>query len=285
MRRAYLIYHPEEGKKNSAFIQLFQRYGKKRGIDFFFVSSEEYNVSQLWDTPDFVLNRTRDSRVSLFYEKKNVPVFHESSFVEYANDKFAMIAYFRKHLPEKIQSRHWCPESILLKAGQCWGEDSPVPGRDDRLWENGVVKSLHGHGGQEVFLASNRQEWEKKLSGQDILLQEQIDSDARDVRVYILGGEIYQAVLRRGTKDFRSNYSLGGAVESYPLSRQQREWVGFFLQALSPAWKGMFGIDFLLDHSENLIFNEVEEMVGCRMLYQCTDKDIVADYVNWLARV
>jgi glutathione synthase/RimK-type ligase-like ATP-grasp enzyme len=281
MKRGYLIYHPEEAQKNSGFIQLFQQYGKKRGIDFFSVSSEEYTKSDLWDTPDIVLNRTRDTRVSLFYEKQGINVFHESSFVALANDKFAMIEYFKNNLPSHVRCQHWCPESIFLRAGK------PIPqnARTEKLLETGVVKSLSGHGGSEVFLAKDRSAWEKSLAGSDIVLQEKIESEARDVRVYILGGEIYQAVLRQGTKDFRSNFSLGGNVTPYALSAEQRTWVGYFLEALSPRWKGMFGIDFLLDVSGQLIFNEVEEMVGCRMLYQCTDRDIVRDYVNWMVTV
>lgn len=33
-----------------------------------------------------------------------------------------------------------------------------------------------------------------------------------------------------------------------------------------------------------MVFNELEEMVGCRMLYACSDHDIVSDYVGWLAK-
>ena len=44
----------------------------------------------------------------------------------------------------------------------------------------------------------------------------------------------------------------------------------------------MAGMDFIVDSAGNLVFNEVEEMVGCRMLYQYTDLDIVKDYIDWL---
>ena len=41
----------------------------------------------------------------------------------------------------------------------------------------------------------------------------------------------------------------------------------------------MAGIDFLVQWDGTLLFNELEEMVGCRMLYQCTERDIVRDYI------
>ena len=41
---------------------------------------------------------------------------------------------------------------------------------------------------------------------------------------------------------------------------------------------------FLLEKNGCMVFNELEEMVGCRMLYACSDHDIVSDYVGWLAK-
>ena len=45
----------------------------------------------------------------------------------------------------------------------------------------------------------------------------------------------------------------------------------------------MAGLDFIIREDGRLVFNELEEMVGCRMLYANTGKDIVKDYVKWLA--
>ena len=103
------------------------------------------------------------------------------------------------------------------------------------------------------------------------MIQEKIASKSRDVRVYIVGNMIYQAVLRQGKEDFRSNFSLGGAVSAYSMNEEEKEWVNAFVKAFSKKTLGMGGIDF-------------EEMVGCRMLYQTTSKDIVKDYVRWIKR-
>ena len=46
----------------------------------------------------------------------------------------------------------------------------------------------------------------------------------------------------------------------------------------------MAGIDFILTKNNELIFNELEEMVGSRMLYANTDYNIVKDYVEWIYR-
>ncbi len=56
-----------------------------------------------------------------------------------------------------------------------------------------VIKSVDGHGGSEVFLLENgvnnlgkRREILEKLSGHDCVVQERIDSDSSDIRVYML---------------------------------------------------------------------------------------------------
>ena len=126
--------------------------------------------------------------------------------------------------------------------------------------------------------------WQQVLKGQDCLLQERIQSRSQDLRIYILGGEIYQGILRTGKGDFRSNFSRGGQVEAYELNDKQKQWIQAFIDAFPREWLGMIGMDFILTEDGRLVFNEVEEMVGCRMLYQCTSRDIVKDYICWLKK-
>ena len=47
----------------------------------------------------------------------------------------------------------------------------------------------------------------------------------------------------------------------------------------------MVGIDFILTRDGSLIFNELEEMVGSRMLYNCSKHDIVKEYVEQIAKL
>lgn len=282
--RGYLIYASQEAEKNKGFIRMFQQQGKRQGIEFFYVPQNEFYLSEKWDTPGFVINRTRRPEVSRWYEEREIPVFHRHELVDMANNKYKTLQFFEEHLPGDIRSEKWCPQSELLLPGNLMRYlDSQKDG------EETVVKTLDGHGGSQVYLSTSLKENKNRKLVEDLqsvplLVQEKIPSDSMDVRVYVLGGEIYQCILRHGQKDFRSNYSLGGQVKTYTLSVSQREYVNCFLEAMPESWKGMFGIDFILDEQENLIFNEVEEMVGCRMLYQCTDCDIVADYISWIKR-
>lgn len=273
--RGYLIYYPQEAVRNRGFIQMFQEKGAAIGIDFEYVSVYEYREWRDGRLPDLVLNRTRLPQVSRWYQQKKIPVFHIDSLVELSNDKFKSLEYFKKHLPERVLQEKWCPDSKLLGKE----EMEKIYLGQRKLPEDMVIKSLDGHGGTEVFLTEKAKEALSILRGRDALLQERILSDSQDLRAYILGGDIYQTVLRTGKGDFRSNFSLGGSVRSFGLNQEQTDWIQQFIEALPQKWLGMLGMDFIVDRDGRLVFNEIEEMAGCRMLYQCTNCDIVKDYV------
>lgn len=91
-------------------------------------------------------------------------------------------------------------------------------------------------------------------------------------------------MLRHGESDFRSNFSLGGKAVEYNLSESQKEYIMNFVKAFGGNELAMAGIDFILTKNNELIFNELEEMVGSRMLYANTDYNIVKDYVEWIYR-
>lgn len=287
----YLIYYPDEAKKNTAFIEMFQEEGKKQHMHFSFVSIAEYQQREL---PDVALNRTRIQEVSRWYEKQNIPVFHDSLLTELGNHKGKALFYLKEHLADKITKEKWAPETILLEANELrkqrqkgntcfysWLENKMQRKQTGKDW---VIKTAEGHGGRQVSLYSqeNAERLFLQYEGSDFLLQERIESDSKDLRVYIVGNKVYQAVLRQGKEDFRSNFSLGGKALLYPLSMQELEWIQDFLDAFSPHILGMAGIDFIVTRQGKLIFNEIEEMAGCRMLYQNSTYHIVKDYVSWL---
>lgn len=272
--KGYMIYNPQEAVKNQGFIRMFQEKGKPMGMTFEYVSIQDYDKREL---PDFVLNRTREPSVSSWYQQRRIPVFHPDELVAISNNKYQTLQYLAQNLPDSLLAGKWCPDSTFLPKEEI---ERVIQG-EKTLPDNMVIKSLSGHGGGEVFLTQSH--WQPALRGKDCLLQEKIESSSQDLRVYLLGGEIYQAVLRTGTADFRSNFSLGGTVRGYELNREQKDWIQQFVQAFPQKWLGMLGMDFILTSDQQLIFNEVEEMAGCRMLYQCTSRDIVKDFVAWLS--
>lgn len=278
MKKAYLIYSMEEANKNSWFIKTFQEHGEKYNVKVDLVYSSDYQDK---DLPDFVWNRTRLQEISKFYEDRNIPVFHSSLIVGLGNHKGNCLAYLQDKLPCQITNTHWSPKSLQFDISQAGIMDSQKKQIDETFYNPIVCKTVDGHGGNEVYLLQKEDLFLKNgFSGKRILVQEYIASDSRDLRVYVVFGRIYAAVLRQGEKDFRSNFSLGGKVEEYRLSPKQQEYINQFILALGGKGLSLVGIDFLLDEQDNLIFNELEEMVGSRMLYKCSDKDVLKDYLE-----
>lgn len=299
MMQGYLIYKPEEAKKNHAFIELFYEAGKKYNIKISYISYDTYQSRPL---PDFVLNRTRDSRVSFWFEKHGIPVFHQKEVVTLGNDKWKMLAFLSWNIRQNIQyqDKIILPQSILKSAGQmkqyvthknmlineireAYIKDTLSEKKEFQA-KDFVIKTVDGHGGNEVFLLSDFWENRQVLENHDCVIQERIDSEAKDLRVYILGGEIYQPILRQGAKDFRSNYSLGGQAASYTLSVSEREQMEAVLACFreNQMHLSMAGLDFIIRRDGTLVFNELEEMVGCRMLYANTNKNIVLDFMEYI---
>lgn len=314
---AYLIYAPREGERNREFIRMFQEEGRKQGISFSYVSLEEYRQR---DVPEVVLNRTRLPEVSRWYEERGCLALHDTIVVEIANDKWKTLLYLLRHADNggifRERREKWLPDTFHLpaegrdrKSGNLrWEKCSCIAWREGRecLLEMSldeflayhsslVIKTVSGHGGNQVICIGEgktegevrREIWEfmERFPREDVILQEKVACRSRDVRMYILGNRMYQGVLRQGREDFRSNYSLGGEVSAFWPSREQEAWMSLVLKGFGKLTLGMAGMDFLLGEDGNLYFNELEEMVGCRMLYQATDQDIVKDYVEWIVNI
>ena len=325
--KAYIIYHSDEAIKNASFIEMFKIEGKNYNIDFKYIPYEEYTMHVL---PDIVLNRTRDFNVSKWYEDMGIKVIHSSHITYLGNNKYETFKYLQKNLCDAVKKEKWCANTKLIDKDEinafyeyirvrkcskfdstffqsivCYDGNTNFYKLDtfvDRFLEyennEAIIKTVDGHGGNEVFLIALIQkeivvksplitplQMCQKLYGHRCIIQEKLNSNSSDLRVYILMGEIYAAVLRKGTNDFRSNYSLGGNVYEYNLSNAQRQYIQYFIDALGGKELFMAGIDFIITADGKLIFNELEEMVGSRMLYKCTDYDIVKDYVKRLANI
>ena len=131
----------------------------------------------------------------------------------------------------------------------------------------------------QVFLVNNSKEEEqaiKAMNGQEYVVQQCCSDLGRDVRVYIIGNKIIKAVLRTSTESFKSNYSLGGKVQEYTLNNEEKAMVERIVDKLPLDYAG---IDFTF-HNGKAVFNEIEDAVGARMLYQVSDIDIVEMYIK-----
>lgn len=123
---------------------------------------------------------------------------------------------------------------------------------------------------------------DSSIAGRKMVLQPLIKNGGRfcDMRVYVIGKRIVAAVMRSSGRDFRANYSRGGDVALVELRDAQKQIVNRILDELD---FGMAGIDFLFDRDGNMVLNEIEDVAGSRMLYECAPHiDIVSQYVDYV---
>ena len=112
-RIGYMIYETAEGEKNRGFVSMFAQAGKAYGLRFCLVTKDQYKTSPL---PDFVINRTRDPEVSLFYECHGVLVFHSSDIVHTGNDKAVTLQKLKQKWSAKIPLQ--IPKSTVIDLTQ-----------------------------------------------------------------------------------------------------------------------------------------------------------------------
>lgn len=273
MNIGWLLYKREDVEKNRHYINLYVEKFLKYDVEIKTVVLEEEDMGRLAERqkPAFVLNRSRNWEAVKNLEEMGVRVFNRSEVTKIANSKTETYRHLEGIVP-----------FMEVDSTGCGIEGFETGQRDKKFDYPYVIKSDSGHGGNEVFLVNNLSEEEKALSeiGNKSYLKQKCCSDmGRDVRVYILGNNIVKSMLRTSTESFKSNYSLGGSAREYELNLEERDMVEKILERIPMDYGG---IDFIF-HKGRAIFNEIEDAVGARMLYQAAKTDIVRLYSEYIA--
>jgi gamma-F420-2:alpha-L-glutamate ligase len=186
--------------------------------------------------PDFIIPRV-GANVSYFglalirqLEQLGVYVCNGADAITIAKDKLRMMQVLNAHhIPT--------PKTILLK----------FPMSIDRIChEIGfplVLKMVSGTEGFGVHLCESKHAFKEimeilstQMQHSPMIAQEFIkDSYGADLRVFVLGGKVIACMKRTAASGFRANYSLGGTVESYPITPE--------IEQLARASAELFGLE------------------------------------------
>lgn len=277
MIRGWLIYNKEDYQKNKTYADRLIRFGEENGLEIKLYLKEElilgisnsqlvvYREGKIERQPEFVINRTRDTKLANHFELQGISVFNSSKVTEIANDKGKTHQFVNALGVPSV-------ETILYHKGYMKLEKCPIR-------YPFILKSVDGHGGNEVFYIKSLEEAKEILEvlpGEEMLIQEVCNQVGIDVRVFVIGNQIVGAIKRHSEKDFRSNYSLGGQTSVYPLNEKEKKKVH---QILDHLMCDFVGIDFMIDAEGEFIFNEIEDVVGSRSLYANTDIDSAKVYI------
>lgn len=274
--KALLIYENEDIEKNKWFTGRLTELAGKQGTALKLQAAEDVlaRMNSLGDTAggeigdrffdhlrssiSYIINRSRNAEISEWFEKHGIPSFNNSDTVLMGNDKLLEYGFFK--------------ELGLPVMDTVCGD---TPKEQIPFAPPYIVKLRKGHGGSMVFMASTYEEALKVMSGTDRsgwVIQKMCDEPGCDMRLYMLGGKVLAGVLRRSESDFRSNFSLGGSAELVTPDADICEQAMKISDKLGADY---IGIDLIRDGGR-FIFNEIEDAVGARMLYEVSDLDAAA---------
>lgn len=268
----WLIYEADNISRNQFFIDRWMDAAQARKVRIHLALTRDIawgvregslfvRHAQGLQTPDFVVMRTNQPLLSEHLESMGIPCFNNARVARIANDKRATHMLFSQRLP-MMDTAFVTPSTFHMPF------QYPV-----------VVKAAHGCGGRQVFLAHDRQAYQNalnKIAPDEAVVQPLSDQPGRDLRVYVLGDRVVAGMLRSAASDFRGNLGLGGDSAPTQIPEDVLQYVDVVKQSFS---FGLVGVDFIF-HQGRAVFNEIEDAVGTRMLYQHTHMDIVQEYLD-----
>lgn len=264
MVKGILVYTSADAKYNEWFINHIIEEGRKCNLDIRLVLSDKEEVSD--NDIDFAIVRNRDSKLCKRLEENNIRCFNSSYVVNIGNDKWEMYKDFNAAgIPVMYTQRTKLPYPF-------------------------VMKPVNGHGGENVYLIKNADEYESVISNipderqGDLIYQVIATEKGRDIRVYVVGGIILTAMERIAVdteKDFRSNYSLNGNAKEHALTDEELKLAAKVADHIKADF---VGIDLIYNNGRPVV-NEIEDAVGTRMLYSLTDIDPVREFVAHIADI
>lgn len=274
MKTLWLVYEKSNVQRNSFFIERWQEAAALEHVEVRLVLFEdlafglrngELFVSHAagLPLPDAAIMRLNAPLLSAQFEGMGIPVFNSARVAAICNDKRAT---------HQLISGLWpTMDTVFLRGDEL---DPPLP-------YPLVIKAAHSCGGRAVFLARDREGFSRALNAiapDAALAQAFSDTPGRDVRVYVLGTEIVAVLMRKSDTDFRSNIGQGGSAVPYELKHGELAVVRKIISLFD---FGLVGIDFILNKGR-LMFNEIEDAVGTRMLFANGHDDIVRRYLRFI---
>lgn len=255
--RGWIIYNKDDAKRNSNYIQ---RYIDKFAKENVFLKLIYTDKIDYLDLPNFAIVRAIRPDITLKLENLGVKCFNNSFVSKIANDKALAYKYLSENNIE-ILPTYYTIDQI---------KEYPV-----------VIKPKDSHGGDRVNMANSYNELMSimpQYNGDNYVIQSVASDKGKDVRVYVIGNKIITSMLRESKTDFRSNFCLGGSASVYNLSNEEIDKVKSIINLFN---FDFVGIDFIFNNGK-IIFNEIEDVVGSRMVYTYTDIDIVDLYIKYI---
>ena len=260
MKSGLIVYTDYDAKCNRFFINKCLELLNDEDFSLKYISEDEVLNYVNSNKVDFVIYRGRDYRVLEQLLSRGIKTFNNVLTNKTANDKYLTYEFLKENNLPYIETYL---DLSKISSFPC------------------IMKSVSGHGGQEVFFVKDLKEANQiknEHPNLKFIYQEFLENDG-DVRLYLLNGEVIASVKRKSLSDYRNNYSLGGEVELFEPSK---EMVDSATKIASLLKADFIGVDFLLTKSGYKII-EIEDPVGSRMAYKLKPElDIISRFIEHL---
>ena len=263
VKEGLLLYEAQDADKNRFFIEWLISEASHQSLKIKYVSYEAWlsNIEK-HEKLQFVINRTRDDVLALNFELSGIRVFNNAEVTKVGNHKLWGYHYAKKH--------EFPFMSVVLRNSLSTVEN--------------ISKPVDGHGGEGVFVYDNShlaiEHWDALAytEKKKMMLQKKLRHIIGDLRCYVIGGEIIHCVLRKKShQTLVTNYTRDAAIEIYTLSEQMKRRIEAFVKPLDIDYAG---VDFLIDDEGRFYFNEIEDVVGSRMLSALNINDTVPRFIK-----
>ena len=258
MKSGLIVYTDYDAKCNRFFINKCLELLNDEDFSLKYINEDETLNYVNSNKVDFVIYRGRNYQLLETLHSRDIKTFNNVLTNKTANDKYLTYKLLKDNNLPYIETYL---ELSKIKSFPC------------------IMKSVSGHGGQEVFFVKDLKEVNQIKNAHPnlkFIYQEFLENDG-DVRLYLLNGEVMASIKRKSPSDYRNNYSLGGEVELYEPSK---EMVKAAKKVANLLKADFIGVDFLLTNSGFKII-EIEDPVGSRMVYKLKPElDIIRLFIE-----
>lgn len=254
-----IVYNGYDAKCNRFFINKCLELLNNEDFSLKYVDEEKLLEYAATNKVDFVIYRGRSSLLLEELENRGIKTFNNVLTNKTANDKYLTYEFLKENNLPYIET---------------YLEPKPFPC---------IMKSVSGHGGQEVFFVKTIEEVNQiktEHPNLKFIFQEFLENNG-DVRIYVLNKKVMASIKRKSQVDYRNNFSLGGEVTLFEPSQGM---VDAAIKAASLLKADFIGVDFLLT-KEGYKIIEIEDPVGSRMVYKLRPElDIIKQYVKHIKK-
>jgi len=266
LAKGLLLYEAQDAEKNKLFIEWLISEAGRQGLNIEYMSYEAWlSTTEMHEkiAPiQFVINRTRDDVLALNLELSGIRVFNNARVTKVGNHKLWGYHYAKEY--------HFPYMPVTLRHGLATVDP--------------ISKPVDGHGGKGIFVFDHsecaKENWHALSYAQKkkMMHQKKLDTLVGDLRCYVIGGEIIHCVLRKKShQNLVTNYSQGAVIEHYSIPENLKKRIETFIRPLQIDYAG---VDFLIDNEGRFFFNEIEDVVGSRMLSALGINDTVPRFIT-----